>query len=142
MSARVSLQAKGEQDLAERRLLGFKLGTMAHRLASCARDVANAGHGGRATLAPRLKMLRPFTDWPCLGRVTLSSTRRYLSCMPELMGLPGQAFERHASAWDNGDEQAGHSARPTELRRAGAVLLHRAPHAAARDEPAHGGNLP
>lgn len=83
MSARVSLQARVEQYLAERRLLGFKLDNMAHRLASFARYVANAGHvgpltvdlmadwarqakaghGDRATLARRLKMLRPFTAW-------------------------------------------------------------------------------
>jgi integrase/recombinase XerC len=83
MSARVSLQARVEQYLAERRLLGFKLDNMAQRLASFARYVANAGHvgpltvdlmadwarqakaghGDRATLARRLKMLRPFTAW-------------------------------------------------------------------------------
>ena len=83
MSARVSLQARVEQYLAERRRLGFELDTMAHRLASFARYVANAGHvgpltvdlmaewarqakaghGDRATSARRLKMLRPFTAW-------------------------------------------------------------------------------
>ena len=83
MSARVSLQARVEQYLAERRLLGFKLNNMAQRLASFARYVTNAGHvgpltvdlmadwarqakaghGDRATLARRLKMLRPFTAW-------------------------------------------------------------------------------
>jgi integrase len=81
MSARVSLQARVEQYLAERRLLGFKLDNMGHGLASFARYVTNAGHvgpltvdlmadwarqakaghGDRATLARRLKMLRPFT---------------------------------------------------------------------------------
>ena len=83
MSARVSLQARVEQYLAERRQLGFELDNMGHRLASFARHVANvghhgpltvelmadwarqakAGHGDRATLARRLKMLRPFTAW-------------------------------------------------------------------------------
>ena len=83
MSARVSLLARVEQYLAERRLLGFKLNNMGHRLASFARYVAHvshdgpltvelmadwarqakAGHGDRATLARRLKMLRPFTAW-------------------------------------------------------------------------------
>ena len=83
MSARVSLQARVEQYLAERRRLGFKLNNMGHRLASFARYVANAGHvgpltvdlmadwarhakgghGDRATSARRLKMLRPFTRW-------------------------------------------------------------------------------
>ena len=83
MSARASLQARVDQYLAERRLLGFKLDNMARRLASFARHVANAGHvgpltvelmadwarqakaghGDRATLARRLKMLRPFTAW-------------------------------------------------------------------------------
>ncbi len=83
MSARVSLQARVEQYLAERRQLGFKLNNMGHRLASFARHVASVGHrgpltvdlmaqwarqakagrGDRATLARRLKMLRPFTAW-------------------------------------------------------------------------------
>jgi integrase len=83
MSARVSLQARVEQYLAERRLLGFELDNMGRRLASFARyaiDVghhgpltvdlmaawarqAKAGRGDHATLARRLKMLRPFTAW-------------------------------------------------------------------------------
>lgn len=83
MSARVSLQARVEQYLAERRLLGFELDNMGRRLASFARYVANVGHrgpltvdlmadwarqakagrGDRATLARRLKMLRPFMAW-------------------------------------------------------------------------------
>ena len=83
MSARVTLLARVEQYLAERRNLGFKLDNMRHRLASFARYVANASHegpltvdlmadwarqakagrGDRATLARRLKMLRPFTTW-------------------------------------------------------------------------------
>ena len=83
MSARVGLQARVEQYLRERRRLGFELNNMGHRLASFARYVAQAGHDGpltvdlmadwarqakagrgdRATLARRLKMLRPFTAW-------------------------------------------------------------------------------
>ena len=83
MSARVSLQARAEQYLAERRQLGFKLRSMGHGLPSFVRYVAKAGHhgpltvdlmahwarqakagrGDRATLARRLKMLRPFTAW-------------------------------------------------------------------------------
>ena len=50
MSARVSLQARVEQYLAERRLLGFKLNNMAQRLASFARYVTNAGHVGPLTV--------------------------------------------------------------------------------------------
>ncbi len=83
MSAHITLQARVAQYLAQRRQLGFKLNNMGHRLASFARYVANAGHDGpltvdlmadwarqtkagrgdRATLARRLKMLRPFTTW-------------------------------------------------------------------------------
>ena len=83
MSARVSLQLRVEQYLAERRKLGFALRSMGHGLPSFARYVANAGHhgpltvdlmaawaskpkaghGDRATSARRLKMLRPFTGW-------------------------------------------------------------------------------
>jgi integrase len=83
MSAHVSLQARVEQYLGERRRLGFKLDNMEHRLASFARHVSSVGHhgpltvdlmaewarqakagrGDRATLARRLKMLRPFTAW-------------------------------------------------------------------------------
>jgi len=82
MSA-VSLQARVEQYLAERRRAGFELGNMGRRLASLARYVqavghcgpltvdlmaawarqAKCGHGDRATSARRLKMLRPFTRW-------------------------------------------------------------------------------
>ena len=50
MSARVNLQARVEQYLAERRLLGFKLDNMGHRLASFARYVTNAGHVGPLTV--------------------------------------------------------------------------------------------
>ena len=83
MSARVSLQARVEQYLAERRRVGFELSTMGHGLASFASHVQSAGHrgpltvdlmaawarlakgghGDRATSARRLKMLRPFTRW-------------------------------------------------------------------------------
>jgi integrase len=83
MSARVSLQLRVEQYLAERRKLGFALRSMGHGLPSFARYVASAGHhgpltvdlmatwaskpksghGDRATSARRLKMLRPFTGW-------------------------------------------------------------------------------
>ena len=83
MSARVNLQARVEQYLTERRLLGFELSTMGHGLASFAHYVAQAGHegsltvdlmadwarqakagrGDRATAARRLRMLRPFTAW-------------------------------------------------------------------------------
>ena len=83
MSARISLQARVEQYLAERRKLGFALRSMGHGLPSFARYVASAGHlgpltvelmatwasqpkagrGDRATSARRLKMLRPFTGW-------------------------------------------------------------------------------
>ena len=83
MSARVSLQARVEQYLAERRKLGFALRSMGHGLPSFARYVAEtahhgpltvdlmaawarqakAGRGDLATLARRLKMLRPFTRW-------------------------------------------------------------------------------
>ena len=82
-SVRVRLQARVEQYLAERRQPGFKLRSMGHGLPSFARYVANADHDGpltvdlmadwarqakagrgdRATLARRLKMLRPFTAW-------------------------------------------------------------------------------
>ena len=80
MSAPVTLQARVEQYLAERRRVGFTLRTMACGLARFARYVADADHqgpltvdrmaawarqakGGRATSARRLKMLRPFTAW-------------------------------------------------------------------------------
>jgi integrase len=83
MSARVTLHARVEQYLAERRRVGFELRTMAYGLARFARYVVDAnhqgpltvdlmaawarqakgGHGDRATSARRLKMLRPFTAW-------------------------------------------------------------------------------
>jgi len=83
MSARVTLQARVEQYLAERRRLGFELTNMGHGLARFARYVAQvdhqgaltvevmaawarqakSGHGDRATSARRLQMLRPFTGW-------------------------------------------------------------------------------
>lgn len=83
MSARVSLQARVEQYLAERRKLGFGLRSMGPRLFSFARYVAAASHhgplsvelmaawarqakagrGDRSTWARRLKALRPFTSW-------------------------------------------------------------------------------
>lgn len=83
MSARVTLEARVEQYLAERRRIGFELRTMAYGLARFARYVADAGHqgpltvdlmatwarqakaghGDRTTSARRLKMLRPFTAW-------------------------------------------------------------------------------
>jgi integrase len=83
MSARVTLQARVGQYLAERRRLGFELDTMGHALARFARYVtevghrgsltvdlmagwarqAKAGHGTRATSARRLRLLRPFTRW-------------------------------------------------------------------------------
>ena len=46
MSARVSLQARVEQYLAERRKLGFALRSMGHGLPSFARYVAKTGHHG------------------------------------------------------------------------------------------------
>jgi integrase len=83
MSARITLQARIEQYLAERRHLGFELDSMGHALASFARHVAKVGHRGpltvdlmaawarlaragrrdRATSARRLRLLRPFTRW-------------------------------------------------------------------------------
>lgn len=83
MSARITLQARIEQYLAERRRLGFELDTMGHALAHFARHVAQVGHRGpltvdlmagwarlamaghrtRATSARRLRLLRPFTRW-------------------------------------------------------------------------------
>ena len=50
MSARVSLQARVEQYLAERRRLGFELSTMGHGLARFARYVAKVGHRGPLTI--------------------------------------------------------------------------------------------
>ena len=83
MSARVSLQARVEQYLAERRKLGFALRSMGPLLFSFTRYVAaadhhgplsvdliaawarlaKAGHGDRSTWARRLNVLRPFTRW-------------------------------------------------------------------------------
>jgi integrase len=83
MSAQLSLQARVEQYLAERRRGGFELSTVGYALASFARHVqaaghhgpltvdlmaawarqAKSGHGDRATSARRLKMLRPFARW-------------------------------------------------------------------------------
>lgn len=83
MSARVSLQARVEQYLAERRKLGFALRSMGPRLFSFTRYVAaadhhgplsvdlmaawarqaKAGRGDRSTWARRLNVLRPFTSW-------------------------------------------------------------------------------
>lgn len=83
MNARVTLQARVEQYLAERRRLGFELDTMGHALTHFARYVAEvghrgpltvdlmaawarqakAGHGNRATSARRLRVLRPFARW-------------------------------------------------------------------------------
>jgi len=83
MSARVTLQARVEQYLAERRQLGFELSTMGHALARFAQHVAQighrgpltvalmaawarqakGGHGDRATSARQLRLLRPFTRW-------------------------------------------------------------------------------
>ncbi len=83
MSAHVSLQARVDDYLAERRRLGFELGTMGLALASFARYVANVHHRGALTAdlmaewarhdkgnrgnlptwARRLKLLRPFTRY-------------------------------------------------------------------------------
>ena len=83
MSARITLQARIDQYLAERRRLGFELDSMGHALARFARYVAQVGHRGpltvdlmadwarlataghraRATSARRLRLLRPFTRW-------------------------------------------------------------------------------
>lgn len=83
MNARVTLQARVEQYLAERRRLGFELSTMGHALTRFARYVAavghrgpltidlmaawarraKGGHGNRATAARQLRLLRPFTRW-------------------------------------------------------------------------------
>lgn len=83
MSARISLQDRVEQYLAERHKLGFALRSMGPRLFSFARYVtaadhhgplsvdlmatwarqAKAGRGDRSTWARQLKALRPFTSW-------------------------------------------------------------------------------
>jgi integrase len=83
MSARITLQTRVNQYLAERRHLGFKLDSMGYALVHFARYVtkighrgpltvdlmadwarlATAGHRNRATSARRLQLLRPFTRW-------------------------------------------------------------------------------
>lgn len=83
MSVHITLQARVEQYLAERRRAGFALKTMGHGLARFARYVTKSGHhgpltvdlmaawasqakggyGDRATLARQLRLLRPFTGW-------------------------------------------------------------------------------
>lgn len=83
MSARVTLTARVEQYLAERRRLGFELDTMGHALGRFARYVITTGHRGpltielmaawarqakngqgtRATSARQLGLLRPFARW-------------------------------------------------------------------------------
>lgn len=50
MSARLTLEARVEQYLAERRRIGFELRTMAYGLARFARYVADAGHQGPLTV--------------------------------------------------------------------------------------------
>ena len=83
MSARVTLEARIAQYLAERRRVGFELGTMGHALQRFARYVRavrhrgtltvdlmaawarqnKRGEGTRATSARLLHQLRPFTRW-------------------------------------------------------------------------------
>ena len=83
MSAAVTLAARVEQYLAERRRLGFDLRTMSYSLRSLGEHVrkthhrgaltievmaawarqARQGAGTRATWARRLRRLRPFTRW-------------------------------------------------------------------------------
>ncbi len=50
MSARVTLQARVEQYLAERRRVGFELRTMAYSLESFARYVVDVDHRGPLTV--------------------------------------------------------------------------------------------
>ena len=50
MSARVTLQARVEQYLAERRRVGFELRTMAYGLARFASYVVDADHQGPLTV--------------------------------------------------------------------------------------------
>ena len=50
MSAQLSLQARVEQYLAERRRGGFELSTVGYALASFARHVQAAGHHGPLTV--------------------------------------------------------------------------------------------
>ena len=83
MSAPVSLRARVEQYLAERRKLGFSLKSMELGLFSFTRYVVSSDHhgplsvdlmaswarqatggsGDRSTWARRLKLLRPFASW-------------------------------------------------------------------------------
>jgi integrase len=83
MNARVTLQARVQQYLAERRRLGFELSSMGHALTRFAWYVAavghhgpltidlmaawarraKGGHGSCATAARQLRLLRPFTRW-------------------------------------------------------------------------------
>lgn len=83
MSAAITLAARVDQYLAERRRLGFQLGTMGYALRSLVEHVRRCGHqgpltlelmaqwapqakqgpGDRATWARRLELLRPFTRW-------------------------------------------------------------------------------
>ena len=83
MNARVTLSARVEQYLVERRRLGFQLDTMGRALARFARYTngihhrgpltvelmaawarqAKSGQGTRATSARQLLLLRPFTRW-------------------------------------------------------------------------------
>lgn len=83
MSARIGLQARVDDYLAERRRLGFELGSMGLALASFTRHVAGVRHRGPLTVdlmaewarhdkwnqgtpqtwARRLKLLRPFTRY-------------------------------------------------------------------------------
>lgn len=83
MSAHVTLQARVEQYLAERRHAGFELSTVGHGLERFSRYVDQIGHhgpltvdlmaawasqakggrGDRATSARQLRLLRPFTGW-------------------------------------------------------------------------------
>ena len=83
MNARVTLPARVEQYLVERRRLGFQLDTMGHALVRFSRYAsevrhrgpltvelmatwarqAKSGQGTRATSARQLLLLRPFTRW-------------------------------------------------------------------------------
>ncbi len=83
MSAPVTLKARVEQYLAERRHVGFELTTMGHGLERFVRYVDQIGHDGpltvnlmaawaaqakggrgdRATCARQLRLLRPFAGW-------------------------------------------------------------------------------
>ena len=59
MSARVTLQARVEQYLAERRRVGFTLRTMAYGLARFAKYVEGAGHQGPLTVDLMAAWARP-----------------------------------------------------------------------------------